>query len=504
MFLRTSLTLAFLAGCLSAQTSWYSCHLNGERQVPPVPTASTGWSIIKHEATTGAVQIYCNHDALPSPAVAAHLHLGIAGQNGAVIITLAQTANRIWTGSGTLTGAQATALAQDGLYLNVHSTANSGGEIRGQVVRAKHTLLQGVLSGSQVQPPTSSLASGTVVAFLHQPQNRLCYLVETSNVTNATAAHLHFGQPGQNGMLTSIAAASNGIWCGVTDSLSDAEAAAMLAELAYVDVHTSTYPSGEIRGQLLVDRGSCFHAACVGGEEVPPNASTAIGNACLSVGPDDMLTLTGSYQGVQLIATHVHVGPPGVAGPILFPITYSNATGELTATYQATPTDLANLRAGLWYVNLHSAAFPTGEIRGILQLGDQATSFGQGCPTSAGRLPEANLGGIATVGSLAQFQCFASDNCPATVLCIGQDRSTGLPLHLPTVGLSADGCHALTDVLLTTFVIPSPGGLAKAALFVPLDPTFRGVPLTTQWLLFDALANPAGIAVSNGLAFELH
>lgn len=469
-----------------------------------MPTVSTGWGILKHDAATGAVLIYCSHDALPTPAVAAHLHVGSAGQNGGVLVTLSQTSANIWTGTGTLTAPQAAALAQDGLYLNVHSTANSGGEIRGQVVRAKTTLFQALLSGSQVNPPTNSIASGTAVAFLHQPQNRLCFVIETTGLQNATAAHLHFGTPGQNGLLMSVASAGNGIWCGVTDSLSDADSTTMLAEQAYFDVHTSSNPNGEIRGQLLVDLGCQFHSACVGSEEVPPNASTAIGNAQLLVGPDDMITVSGSYSGVQLIASHVHVGHPGVAGPILFPITFSNATGTLSASYQATPTDLANLRAGLWYVNLHSAAFPTGEIRGILRLGQTSSTYGKGCPTSAGLLPEANLPEIATVGTSALFQCFAADGCPATVFCLGQDRSTGLPLHLPSVGIPADGCHALTDVLLSTFVIPSLGGIAKTSLFVPLDPSFRGVALTNQWLLFDALANPAGIAVSNGLAFELH
>lgn len=504
MRFRTFLTIATLAGTLSAQTTWYSCHLNGERHVPPVATASTGWAVVKHEASTGALQVFCRHEAMSSPTIGAHLHAGASGQNGYVVIALTQTSADRWTGSCSLNTAQASALAQDSLYLDVHTTVFPGGEIRGQVVRAKNTVLQALLSGSQVNPPTSSLAMGTAIAFLHQPQNRLCYVVETSGLANATAAHLHFGAPGQNGALVSVAGASNGIWCGVTDSLTDAEAAAMLAEQVYLDVHTTAYPAGEIRGQLLVGLGSHFRSTCVGSQEVPPNASAAFGSAHLDVGPDDVLTLNGSFQGVQLIAAHVHVGPPGVAGPILFPISFSNTTGTITATYQATPVDLSNLRAGLWYVNLHSAAFPGGEIRGTLLPGSLATSFGRGCATSSGKLPEANLDGMACVGSLATFQCFAADGSGPTVLCIGQDRATGLPMHLPDMGFAAPGCHALTDVLLSTLSFPNPNGLAKVSLFVPLDPGFRGVELTGQWLLLDPLANAAGIAVSNGLAFELH
>jgi hypothetical protein len=58
--------------------------------------------------------------------------------------------------------------------------------------------------------------------------------------------------------------------------------------------------------------------------------------------------------------------------------------------------------------------------------------------------------------------------------------------------------------LLTQISIPDPIGLAQVSLPIPLDPMFRGVPLTNQWLLFDPLGNAAGIAVSNGLAFTLH
>jgi hypothetical protein len=59
-------------------------------------------------------------------------------------------------------------------------------------------------------------------------------------------------------------------------------------------------------------------------------------------------------------------------------------------------------------------------------------------------------------------------------------------------------------VLLTCIAVPDPIGVAQIALPIPLDPMFRGVPLTNQWLLLDPLGNAAGIAVSNGLAFTLH
>jgi hypothetical protein len=502
--LRFLISMLALAASLCSQTAWYACHLDGAHQVPPATTPASGWAVVRHTLANNSLVVYLHHDALATSATAAQLHAGLAGQNGAALLSLSKTGINAWTGSMTLSAAQASLLAQDSLYLDVHSSAFPGGELRGQITQAKNTLLQAVLDGSQMSPPTNSFASGTAVAFLHQPQNRLCYLIDTAGINNATMAHIHFGAAGVNGVMASTAASANGVWCGVTDPLSDAEVALVLSDQIYADVHTAAFPGGEIRGQLRIDLGSCFTATCRGSEEVPPNASTAYGNAQLLVAPDGQIELTGMFQGANLIAAHIHVGPIGTAGPILFPISWSNTTGEISATYQATPLDLAKLRSGLWYVNLHSAAFPGGELRGQLVLGQLAVSYGKGCQTFSGEMPEANLDGLATVGATGQFQLFGAAGCPLTVLCIGQDRTTGVPLLLPTIGIDAPGCHALTDVLLTQISVPDPNGLAQVALPIPLDPTFRGVPLTNQWLLLDPLGNAAGIAVSNGLAFTLH
>ena len=509
VLLRFLLAISALVAAARAQVTWYSCHLDGAHQVPSVSTSATGWAIAKHDATAGTLQIYCRHESLSSLATTAVVLVGGAnqppapGQLGTGLVPLSQSAQDIWTGTGSLNAAQAQALTQDGLHLKVNTVANPTGEIRGQITKAKNTLLTAVLSGSQVSPPTNSFASGTAIAFLHEPHNRLCYVIETSGIAGATAAHVHLGMPGNNGPLLVTAGTNGGSWCGVSGSLSDTEAQAVLAEQVYVDVHTNAYPNGEIRGQFLVDLGSCFNAACTGAQEAPPNASTGFANAHMVVEPDDHITLTGMFSAVPVIAAHVHMGPIGVAGPIVFPLTWSNTTGELSATFQATPLDLANLRAGLWYVNLHSSAFPGGEVRGQLLPGSLATNYGGGCRTSNGTQPETNLDGIACTGSTATFQLYGAQQCPFAVCCIGQDRSTGLPLHLPAIGIQATGCHALTDILLSQFVLPDPKGLAESSLPIPLDPTFRGVSLTNQWLVFDAFANAGGIAVSNGLAFTL-
>ena len=68
-------------------------------------------------------------------ATAAHIHQGAVGQNGPVIIALVKTSSDVWTVPlGTsLTDAQYQAYLAGQLYVNVHTDANKGGEIRAQL-----------------------------------------------------------------------------------------------------------------------------------------------------------------------------------------------------------------------------------------------------------------------------------------------------------------------------------------------------------------------------------
>ncbi len=109
-------------------------------------------------------------------------------------------------------------------------------------------------------------------------------------------------------------------------------------------------------------------AALNGANEVPANTSVATGTATASYDKSSkVLTLTVSYSGVAANNMHIHKGSAGIAGNVIFPLgarPYSSP-----ATYTIPPLTLGqedSLMNKLYYVNIHSVAFPAGEIRGQL------------------------------------------------------------------------------------------------------------------------------------------
>jgi len=111
-----------------------------------------------------------------------------------------------------------------------------------------------------------------------------------------------------------------------------------------------------------------FTAKLTGAQETPPNTSAAKGTAVAVVNRQTK-TMAASVgtTGMTGNAAHIHAGVTGVSGPIVFPLTETSPGSGIWSTKVVLSDDqLAALKAGSLYVNVHSEAFPDGEIRGQL------------------------------------------------------------------------------------------------------------------------------------------
>jgi len=119
----------------SAATVSYKANLAGNSEVPPVQSPGKGAAQVSVDTATKQVSYRVEFSGLSGPAAAAHIHCGAApGGNAGVAVPLgaANPASPI-TGNATLTDPQLADLQAGKCYVNVHTAANKGGEIRGQL-----------------------------------------------------------------------------------------------------------------------------------------------------------------------------------------------------------------------------------------------------------------------------------------------------------------------------------------------------------------------------------
>lgn len=105
--------------------------LSGTNEVPPVTSSASGEGTITI-ADDGAVSGTVTTKGIQ--ATAAHIHMGAAGKNGPVVVPFTKEGESFKAPPGAkLNADQMKALKAGELYFNVHSAANPGGEIRGQL-----------------------------------------------------------------------------------------------------------------------------------------------------------------------------------------------------------------------------------------------------------------------------------------------------------------------------------------------------------------------------------
>ena len=132
-------TLAFAAAVAFSGPAFadkFKAALDGKSETPPNTSAGTGTADIDWDAATKKLSWKLTYSGLSGPATAAHFH-GPAepGKNAGVAVAIPNATSSPVEGGATLTDAQAADLAAGKYYVNVHTAANPGGEIRGQVMK---------------------------------------------------------------------------------------------------------------------------------------------------------------------------------------------------------------------------------------------------------------------------------------------------------------------------------------------------------------------------------
>ena len=143
--------IVIVAACAAAVSAWavaskaapetFKVALTGAQQVPPVETTGSGTADLTYDPATRVVTWSVTYSGLSAPATMAHFHGPAAtGANGPVTIWISNKGSAVESpikGEATLTPEQAAQFTAGDWYVNVHTSAHPGGEIRGQVMPPK-------------------------------------------------------------------------------------------------------------------------------------------------------------------------------------------------------------------------------------------------------------------------------------------------------------------------------------------------------------------------------
>jgi len=248
-----------------ASTVIRSASLTGAQEVPPTGATGTGRGAVVVNPTTMEITGGITFTGLTGAPTGAHIHR----LNTTIVVGLVQAADNATATvpAGTvLSAADYSELLAGYLYFNVHTAANSGGEIRGQITGTTGvTAGLATLNGSQESSTNVSTATGrgTIVFDSTTRDILICYV--THNVTNTTVAHIHTGAPGMSGPadVVTLTQGTNVYYAPTTPSpvtLTPTNVTNMTAGNTYFNVHSSnnlcppaaSCAAGEIRGQIAI------------------------------------------------------------------------------------------------------------------------------------------------------------------------------------------------------------------------------------------------------------
>lgn len=367
-----------------SQIKYLKGTLQGSQETPSNTLTGSGVVIVKYDMSTKKLQLFGDYAGLSGSIVGSHIHEGIPGVAGPNLITLANTGDTTGalSGTGTLTQAQEDSLLAGNMYANVHTPTNPEGELRAQLTltTGQATLLSGRLQGAQEFTPNPSPAKGSVYALVDVGTTNYVYITGTYTGLTAVSdsADFNLANPGDTALNALFplyhSFAKAGAIHAVDSTVSAPNATNIVVNGSYINIHTATYPNGEIRAQLVNNTSVRYLAGELNGaNEVPANSSTARGTVIVAYNTDTkLIQLAGDYQNLSdtVIRAEIRLVVGGVDSAIIPLITSGDSTGTISHPGALLPPSLeSDLLAGNMYVNVFSGdsvTYPNGEIRAQL------------------------------------------------------------------------------------------------------------------------------------------
>jgi hypothetical protein len=235
-----------------------SASLTGAQEVPPTGATGTGRGGVVVNPTTKEITGGITFTGLTGAPNGAHIHRA----DGSIVVGLVLAADNatatLPAGTTPATGpvlnnADYAELLAGTLYFNVHTAANIGGEIRGQI-NIQGGVIAGLAALDGTQEGNASTATGRGSIVVDSATRQILTAYATHNVSGATAAHIHTGALGVSGPpdVVTLTLGTNVVTAPQGATITAQNVTDLNAGNTYFNVHSGTFPNGEIRGPIAV------------------------------------------------------------------------------------------------------------------------------------------------------------------------------------------------------------------------------------------------------------
>lgn len=340
--------LAVLIMALPSQASAMAhlrASIDGASENPPSGSPGTGVGQFLIDTATNTLFYHISYTGLVGAETAAHIH-GFAPPDSNAGVKHGLPAGNPKIGTWAYAESDEAGILAGRTYVNIHSTASPGGEIRGQIVVEPSTDLVALIDPLQEVPPNPPSTIGIGVFSIDTAANILSFDIRYGTMTGTeTAAHIHGPAPaGMIGGVLHTMPTGNpkiGTWNYPENREND-----ILTANTYVNIHSTFDAGGEIRGQIGLTSptvGVEEVAVSIGGQKLlaAPNPVSGGGNVALFYRlPEAGHLQVTIYDASGRVIRRVHDAP-------------AQASGILT--WDTRDSTGAPVAAGVYFARLESA-----------------------------------------------------------------------------------------------------------------------------------------------------
>ena len=347
---------------------------------------------------TGAIigTVVASNIATDDAVTMVHIHSGFAGENGPVLIGFTVDSNdpTVYSLNANIsdladfTGNDLETFLDGGWYLNLHTTSNPSGHVRGQIFTNDVDVARTELQGQQENPAIINAdgISGIGYVTLNPSENEIVANVRVEGFTPFLDApigpvHLHTAFAGENGAvflpLNPVDGSDTIYRATEADAIVDTIDFALIADGGtYINVHSAENAGGELRGQIVPQGIDVTRSELQGQQENPAiiNADGISGVGYVTINAADQaivgnVTVEGfvPFLDAPIGPVHLHNGFAGENGAVflpLFAVSGSDVSFRGTEVDATETIDFSRISQGGTYINVHSAENAGGEIRG--------------------------------------------------------------------------------------------------------------------------------------------